>query len=40
VIAHVGAIPLEELLPWVGCTGAGLLAARVWLSRQLARRDD
>ena len=36
VIAHVGGVPLEELLPSV--TGAGLLLARGWLMLHLRRR--
>jgi alpha-beta hydrolase superfamily lysophospholipase len=30
VIAHVGGVPVEELMPIAGSTG-GLLAVRVWL---------
>jgi hypothetical protein len=33
VIAHVGGVPLEEvLLPWVSGAGAVLLMARAWLA--------
>jgi hypothetical protein len=36
--AHVGGMPVEELLPALASTGASLLTARAWLSHQL-RRD-
>ena len=38
MLAHVGGIPLEELLPALGGIGASLVAARVWLSVHLRRR--
>lgn len=37
-LAHVGGMPVEELLPALASTGASLLTARAWLSLQL-RRD-
>jgi hypothetical protein len=37
-LAHLGGLPLEELLPVLAGPGAGLLAARAWLNLQL-RRD-
>jgi len=37
--AHVGGMPLEELLPALAGPGAGLLAARAWLNLRL-RRDQ
>jgi hypothetical protein len=37
-LAHVGGVPLEEFLPAIAGSGAGLLAARAWLNLQL-RRD-
>lgn len=37
-LAHVGGLPLEELLPAIAAPGASLLAARAWLNLQL-RRD-
>lgn len=37
-LAHVGGMPVEELLPALASTGASLLGARAWLSLQL-RRD-
>jgi hypothetical protein len=38
VIAHVGGVPVEELLPALGGAGAVLLAARAWLGVHLRRR--
>jgi hypothetical protein len=38
VVAHVGGVPLEELLPSVGGAGASLLLARGWLILHLRRR--
>jgi hypothetical protein len=40
VIAHVGSVPLEELLPSItgAGAGAGLLLARAWLTLHLRRR--
>jgi hypothetical protein len=38
VIAHVGAVPLEEILPSLGGAGAALLLARAWLSVHLRGR--
>ena len=37
-LAHVGGVPLEELLPAIAAPGASLLAARAWLNLHL-RRD-
>jgi len=39
VIAHVGGVPLEEILPVVPSAGAGLLLARAWLMLRLRRRQ-
>ena len=30
-LAHVGGVPVEELLPSLAGTGTGLVAARAWL---------
>jgi hypothetical protein len=30
-VAHVGGLPLEEILPAIGGPGAGLLVGRAWL---------
>jgi hypothetical protein len=38
VVAHIGGMPLEELLPSAGGAGAGLLLARGWLVMHLRRR--
>jgi hypothetical protein len=38
VIAHVGGVPLEELLP--SLSGAGLLLARAWLVVHLRHRRE
>jgi hypothetical protein len=38
VIAHVGGVPVEELVPALAGTGTGLLVARGWLMLRLRRR--
>jgi hypothetical protein len=40
MIAHVGGVPVEEVLPSVTGAGAGLLLARAWLILQLRRRRE
>jgi hypothetical protein len=40
VIAHVGGVPLEELLPALTGAGAGLLLARAWIMLRLRRRQQ
>jgi hypothetical protein len=43
VIAHVGGLPVEELLPSVTGAGVSLLLARAWMSvhlRERRRRAD
>jgi hypothetical protein len=40
VIAHVGGVPAEELLPTLAGTGTGLLIARAWVMLRLRRRQD
>ena len=40
IIAHVGAVPLEEMLPSVTGAGASLLLARAWLMLHLRRRQE
>jgi hypothetical protein len=37
VIAHVGAVPLEELVPSVLGAGVALAAARAWIMLRLHR---
>jgi len=34
-MAHVGGVPLEEILPWATGPGAGLLVVRAWLMLRL-----
>jgi len=36
-LAHVGGVPVEELLPALASTGGSLLAARAWLNLHLRR---
>jgi hypothetical protein len=38
VIAHVGAIPVEEALPALAATSSGLLFVRGWVALRLRRR--
>jgi hypothetical protein len=38
VIAHVGGVPVEEIVPTLAGTGTGLLVARAWLLLRLRRR--
>ena len=38
IMAHVGGVPVEELLPSAVGAGAVLLMARAWLSLRLRRR--
>ncbi|HEV2875542.1 MAG TPA: hypothetical protein VGW14_10360 [Thermoleophilaceae bacterium] len=40
MIAHVGGVPLEEILPSATGAGAGLLAARAWIMVRLRRRRE
>jgi hypothetical protein len=40
VIAHVGGLPLEELVPSAAGAGAGLLVARIWIAVRLRRRRE
>jgi hypothetical protein len=37
VIAHVGGVPVEEMLPALAGTGTGLVIARAWLTLRLRR---
>ena len=39
MIAHVGGVPVEELLRVVPSAGAGLLLARAWLTMRLRRQE-
>ena len=38
-LAHLGGMPLEELLPAIAGPGAGLLVTRAWLALHLRRRE-
>ncbi|HYH54224.1 MAG TPA: hypothetical protein VD761_08840 [Solirubrobacterales bacterium] len=38
-IAHVGGVPLEELLPALAGPAGGLFFARAWLSLHLRHRE-
>jgi hypothetical protein len=40
MIAHVGAVPLEELVPALAGAGSELLAARAWIKVHVRRRRD
>jgi hypothetical protein len=40
MIAHIGALPLEELLPVLTGAGSGLLAVRAWMLSRLRRRRE
>ena len=40
MIAHVGGVPVEELLPTLAGAGAGLLVARAWMMLRLRRRRE
>jgi hypothetical protein len=40
VIAHVGGVPVEEILPTLAGTGTGLLVVRGWLMLRLPRRRE
>jgi hypothetical protein len=40
VIAHIGALPLEEVLPVLTGAGSGLLAVRAWIMPRVRRRRD
>ncbi len=40
MIAHVGGVPVEEILPAVTGAGASLLVARAWLMVHLRRRRE
>jgi hypothetical protein len=40
IAAHVGGMPLEELLPSLAGAGAGLLMVRAWIAVHLGDRHD
>jgi hypothetical protein len=37
-LAHVGGVPVEELLPSAAAAGTALVLARSWISLRLRRR--
>lgn len=39
-LAHVGGVPVEELLPWLAGPGTGLAIARAWIGVRLRRERD
>jgi hypothetical protein len=39
-LAHVGGVPVEELLPSVSGAGAALLLARGWMAFHLRRNRE
>jgi hypothetical protein len=38
-LAHVGGMPVEELLPWLAGPGTGLVVARAWIAVNLRRHE-
>jgi hypothetical protein len=38
MIAHVGGMPVEEMLPALAGTSTGLVIARAWLALRVRRR--
>jgi hypothetical protein len=40
MIAHIGGLPLEEIIPAASGVGAGLLVARAWTMLRLRRRRE
>lgn len=38
LLAHVGGVPVEELIPAAAGTGGALLVARAWMAVHLRRR--
>jgi hypothetical protein len=40
IVAHVGGVPVEEILPTLAGAGTGLLVARAWLVVRLRRRRE
>ena len=38
MIAHVGGVPVEELIPTAAGAGTALLVARTWVAVRLRRR--
>jgi hypothetical protein len=40
IIAHVGPVPVEEILPTLAGTSTGVLVVRAWLMLRLRRRRN
>ena len=40
IVAHVGGVPVEEMLPTLAATGTGLLVVRARLMLRLRRRRE
>jgi hypothetical protein len=40
MLAHVGGVPVEEMLPALAGTSTGLLIMRAWAMVRLRRRRD
>jgi hypothetical protein len=40
MIAHIGAVPLEELASALAATSTGLLAVRAWIMLRMRRRRE
>jgi hypothetical protein len=40
VIAHVGGVPVEEIVPALAGTSTGLLLVRAWVTLRLRRRRE
>ena len=38
VLAHIGGVPVEELIPTAAGAGGALLVARAWMAVHLRRR--
>lgn len=40
IFAHIGGVPVEEMIPSAAGAGAALLLARTWLAVHLRRRPE
>jgi hypothetical protein len=40
VIAHIGGVPLEEMLPAAAGAGTAIVAARAWIMLRVRRRRE
>jgi len=38
--AHIGGVPVEELLPWLAGPGTGLVMVRAWVAVKLRHQED